>query len=45
MKRSVSNSERSLELQEEVCVKHKDLGVMNEPITKLGFHGTHFGKS
>lgn len=32
VKRSADNSETSLELQEEMCIGQKYLGVMNEPI-------------
>lgn len=44
VKRSADNSEKSLELQKEICIGHKDLGVMNEPITnKARFHGKPWG--
>lgn len=33
VKRSADNSEMNLQLQEEIFIGHKDLGVMNEPIT------------
>lgn len=39
MKRSAGNSEMSLELQEEVCIGHEDLGVVKEPIKALANPG------
>lgn len=40
VKTSADDSEMSLELQEEICIGHKYLGVMNEPLQlKLRFHG------
>lgn len=32
VRRPADNSEMSLELQEEICIGHKYLGVMNEPL-------------
>lgn len=38
VKRSADNSEMSLEFQEEICIGHKYLGVMSEPLAvKLRF--------